>query len=770
MKRLNFSLVLLFVISFTGFSQSDEIKNLFQQSTEICFNFVIDQQTDLNKISSIVSIDKVNGNTVLAYANKQEFEAFLELGLDYYYQPSPAQLATGIVMRDNVDFTTLDDWDFYPTYDEYVSLMNDFAAAYPNLCEIIDFGTTVDGRALLMAHINNDLNDTSDPGFMYTSTMHGDETTGYVMMLSLIDYLLTNYGADDQVNDLINGLDIYINPNANPDGTYSGGNQTVNGATRYNGNSVDLNRNYPDPEDGPHPDGNAWQPETEAFMAFAESHNLIMSANFHGGAEVVNYPFDTWSDLHADDAWWQYVCHEYADTAQLYSPNGYLSGFNDGITNGYDWYTTSGCRQDYMTYFQHCREVTIELSNTKLIPATQLVDYWNYNYRSLLNFMTQSLYGIKGTVTDLNTGNPVEATVFIDDHDLLESQVYSSPETGKYNRVIKGGTYDLTFIADGYMPLHIENVEVQDYETIFLDAQMDVGELSADFSANKTNIPAGEEVSFTDMSYGGPISWEWSFEGGTPAISTEQYPVVSWNEEGSFDVSLTVYDGDGNSNIITKENYITVSLEYIMTNNTITTSGGIFYDSGNVDGNYSDLEDYSMTFYPGEENTVIKCVFNAFNVEDDANCAYDYLKIYNGPSASSPLLGTYCGTNSPGAVIADNEDGALTFVFHSDQSVNKSGWEATISCKDGVGIYSPEISSIKVYPNPLSTDILNITADSPIKSVVICDVSGKMLVAKNNSMQSSALAVDVSEIIKGIYFARITLSNDRVVIRKIVVE
>jgi hypothetical protein len=182
---------------------------------------------------------------------------------------------------------------------------------------------------------------------------------------------------------MVNNMDIWINPLANPDGTYAGGNNSVNGATRYNANFVDLNRNYPDPDDGPHPDGNPWQVETIAFMDFAEGRDFVMSANFHGGAEVVNYPWDTWSHFHADDNWWQYVSREYADTVHDNAPFGYMNYLNNGITNGYAWYEITGGRQDYMNYFHQCREFTLEISDIKLLPANQLINHWNYNYRSI---------------------------------------------------------------------------------------------------------------------------------------------------------------------------------------------------------------------------------------------------------------------------------------------------------------------------------------------------------------------------------------------------
>ena len=73
---------------------------------------------------------------------------------------------------------------------------------------------------------------------------------------------------------------------------------------RYNASWVDLNRNYPHPQDGMHPDGNSWQQETKIFMGLADSINFSLAANLHGGTELVNYPWDTWGQATADENGW----------------------------------------------------------------------------------------------------------------------------------------------------------------------------------------------------------------------------------------------------------------------------------------------------------------------------------------------------------------------------------------------------------------------------------------------------------------------------------
>ncbi|MCD4735586.1 MAG: PKD domain-containing protein [Bacteroidales bacterium] len=649
---------------------------IFEKIGEAYLEVELEDQKQLFQLSGITSIDKVNDHTVIINVNESEFAELVKLGFNYKVLPHPNE-SFFPEMKGSPKA-----WDVYPTYDEYVNMMYQFQTDYPQLCQVFSIGQSINGRELLFARISDNAGtNENEPEFLYTATMHGDETAGYVLSLRLIDYLLSNYGFDPGITNLVNEIDIFINPLANPDGTYAGGNHTVSGATRRNANYVDLNRNYPDPEDGPHPDGNVWQTETIHFMNFAENYDIDISANMHGGAEVCNYPWDTWSTLAADDDWWILVCNEYADTAQFYSPPGYLDDFGTGITNGYQWYSIAGGRQDYMNYFHQCREFTLEMSSTKLLPESQLNNHWNYNYRSFLNYIEQSLFGVRGIVSDSITGLPIEAEVYVINHELDSSWVYSSLPAGNYHRLLYQGTYDIRFSAPGYFPKTIYGVQVVNRTTTLLDVALSPGNLIADFTASSTLVPVGSSIDFTDLSYGNSISWNWTFEGGNPSASNSQHPSgIHYSTTGTYSVSLTISDGTF-SNTMTKTDYITVNEEFLMSNTTVTTCSGTFYDSGGAGSNYSDYEDYTFTIFPAAVNGKTKIIFSLFNVEYHSSCNYDWLKIYNGPDTFSPLIGEYCGTSSPGTVISTETTGALTFEFHSDYSENREGWVAAISCE-----------------------------------------------------------------------------------------
>ncbi|MGA3013748.1 MAG: M14 family zinc carboxypeptidase [Bacteroidales bacterium] len=482
MKKNSLSLfiLLVFVAFSSTYAQKDKqktIDDLFNSNIEVYFSFQIFDRSEISVLTKIISIDNVKGYEVYAYANQSEFSNFLDLGYKYSLLPSPGTL----IPKDELDKnrgnlnnpSTGIIWNFYPTYPQYVSYMQQFAANNPAICRLDTLGYTTDGRLLLAVKLSDSVNvSRGKPEFLYTSTMHGDETVGYILMLHLIDSLISGYGSVQRITNLLDNYQIYINPLANPDGTYAGGNNTVYGATRYNANGVDLNRNYPDPEAGPHPDGNPWQKETMAFMHYDSIHHFVMSTNYHAGDEVVNYPWDTWAKLHADDAWFQFVSHEYADTAHMFSYSSYMDEFDNGITDGYAWYQVQGGRQDYTTYFHYGREVTIELSDIKLMYTDSLLSYWNYNKRSFLNYIEESAYGINGQVTDTLTGVPLNAMVMINGHDIDNSWEFSNVSNGWYYRPIAQGTWALTFTCNGYYPKTVHNVNVTNYNTTRLNVKM----------------------------------------------------------------------------------------------------------------------------------------------------------------------------------------------------------------------------------------------------------------------------------------------------------
>ena len=442
----------------------DELQQLMRNRGEYYFTLSVDDSSQIQELSRICSVDGTDGRNVVAYANQQEYDRLIALGYQLELQTPPSLRANVTMWNGQGTYN----WDSYLTYPQYVSMMEGFPdkAIEGRECTLFSLGTlsTSNHRQLLGVRINNG-NPEGKPKFLYSSTMHGDEITGMILMLRLIDLLCTS--TDDQVVNLVNSLDIYILPLTNPDGTYKGGNSTVNSAQRYNGYNKDLNRNYKDYFEGEHPDGNAYQDETLWTMAFADSLLFTMGGNYHGGAEVMNYPWDPVYTDHADKDWYEYTCTKYVQVArQAY--NSYMTDtYSDGVTNGATWYTISGSRQDYMNAYGQCREVTVECSTTKTPSANLLPNYWNYNHYAMLAFMEEALYGVHGFVYDAQTNQPIQGvTVTVLNHDVNNSYV-TTHSIGDFHRPIKGGTYTFEFSKDGYCTEKM-NVTVADGQRVDL--------------------------------------------------------------------------------------------------------------------------------------------------------------------------------------------------------------------------------------------------------------------------------------------------------------
>jgi hypothetical protein len=414
--------------------------------------------------------DKFTDSLTYFYVNLQSFKHLTESGIDFYYVIPPS-LTGSIHMAVSVNEVL--NGSGYPTYLQYLAIMDSFRLRYPSICRIDTIGYSKTGKLILAARLHSGNYKPGDrPVIMYSSTIHGDEPLGYVLMLRILDDLLKGYGLNNDCTDILNEMVILINPLANPDGTYFTADTTIYGAIRENRNYVDLNRDFPERVKGDDPINFNWQPENRAMMEYTWKYKPSLSANFHGGSEVVNYPWDAVPEKHPDDQWFHMISKEFADTLRKLNQNFGNLFPPDGITNGYAWYVVYGGRQDYVTYFLNGREVTIELSNEKIPLATSLSFYWLANKYSLINYLKEGLYGIWGVVTDSEYGTPIKSKVEIPGHDQLNSFVNSDQSTGKLFRYLYEGNYDFQVTSDGYATKNLTGIHVLNHQRTDLSIKL----------------------------------------------------------------------------------------------------------------------------------------------------------------------------------------------------------------------------------------------------------------------------------------------------------
>ncbi|HRX86978.1 MAG TPA: M14 family zinc carboxypeptidase [Phycisphaerae bacterium] len=353
----------------------------------------------------------------------------------------------------------------YRNYTQIAQLMSDAATNYPAICRLVNLGTSYQGRVIWALNISDNVGTEEDePEMKYISTMHGNEWTGNEMMLYLIDELLSNYGTDPEITNLVNEMDIWIVPLMNPDGFVLD--------QRYNARGVDLNRDFPDWDDDPINTPAGREAETGVIMNWVANESFTLSANFHTGTMVCNYPYDnnpqgtSTYTISPDDDLFIHICTLYA---QSNLPMWNSSEFLHGITNGADWYTVSGGMQDWNYRWYGCNEVTIELSDSFQPPASQIPTFWSNNRDSLIAYMSTALIGVRGIVTDAVTGDPLAATISVGgiDHD-----VYTDPDIGDYHRMLLPGTYNITVSAPSYPTRTFYNVAVASGPATRLDVAL----------------------------------------------------------------------------------------------------------------------------------------------------------------------------------------------------------------------------------------------------------------------------------------------------------
>jgi hypothetical protein len=403
MKKILFSLALLSLASQTPATVKIE--------EEL---FVIGQKPEV--VRELIT----SGSVEIDHVTSEGFELYGRKGLSQYLDSKK------IVHFDMKAINKLAMAD-YPSHAQITAKLQAAAAKKPAIMKLISIGKSVKGKDLWVMKISDNVNvDEVEPEFKYISSMHGDEITGREMTVSLIEEMVAKYGSDSEITELINNSEIYIMPSMNPDGSER--------KQRANANSTDLNRNFPDLS----ANGTAMagiEIENQHVMKFQAGRKFSLSANFHGGTIVANYPWDSTYDRHPLDGLVQELSLGYAE---LNPEMRNSREFPQGITNGADWYVVKGGMQDWSCFFYNDLQITLEVSHTKWPSYSDIPGFYVSNRDSMINYMKQVHRGAGFKIKRPNISGTVSIKQLSPVKTDMGSYAFSSSE---FYKVLPEGQY-----------------------------------------------------------------------------------------------------------------------------------------------------------------------------------------------------------------------------------------------------------------------------------------------------------------------------------------
>ncbi|CAH1115215.1 unnamed protein product [Psylliodes chrysocephalus] len=309
------------------------------------------------------------------------------------------------------------------------------------------------------------------PNVKLVGNIHGSESGGREILLHFIQYLIDEYGKNDNITWLLDNTRIHILPSLNPDGFAVAKENICHGCALCLGlgvtdEDIAMTGNFPDFF---HPNEVLKHAkETLAVMKWMEDVKFILSGSFFGSFIVAIYPYCNKNETFIenptpDDDVFQYLALTYSNNhANMHkglSCPGSQMQFDNGVINGASWHNHDADMTDYNYIFRGCMEVRFEISCCKYPESGELENLWNDNRNALIQYCMQANRGVTGQILDVSTNTPVEASMRIVGRDM---PFRNFPKTGEFWRILLPGKYVLEVEADGYYTQK-HNFTVEDY-------------------------------------------------------------------------------------------------------------------------------------------------------------------------------------------------------------------------------------------------------------------------------------------------------------------
>ena len=673
----------------------------------------------------------------------------------------------------------------YHSYAEVTADLAAWAAAYPGFTQLTSIGTSFQGREIWALKISdNPTLQENEPEVQWIGAHHGNETISVEVCYYMVEYLLQNYGTDPQVTWLVNEREIWIIPILNPDGHVAG--------SRYNAEGTDLNRNYACPC-GCNASTAFSAPETQALRAFNTGMNPVTSLTFHSGAVYVNYLWDYTYAATPDEPMIITISDVY----------GALSGLP--VTNGADWYIAHGTCQDWCYDTRGEIDTTIEVSTSFEPPASSIDGIVDDNIPAMLYQARMSGRGIRGTVTDGDTGDPLYATISIPE---IGKDVYTDPDAGDYHRMVESGTYTVVCNVVGFPTQTQYNVSasLDTFVVVDFTFEVDRGTVSGYVRDTDLNpIAATVEV----VGAGG-------FSDTADAV-TGYYEIVNV-PVGTHDVlaSLPGYSSELATDVSVTNGAITTvdfSLEqaYFFDDLELGTSewtGTWGTTSSSFHSPTTCMTDSPSGDYPNNATTTMT-LQNSLDLSEsdtaslvfwqryDTESGYDLclVEVSTNGGGSWTEVASYSGLQTAWVEATVDLDAyvgtdafKVRFILDSDGWVQKDGWyvedvtlfadQPNTGVDDGI---TPSRAAVSNHPNPFNPST-TVNYEVPAAARVdlsVYDVSGRLvrtLVASGSHDPGRfSVAWDGNDdggapTATGVYFARLTVDSDAVASKMVLLK
>lgn len=350
----------------------------------------------------------------------------------------------------------------YHTRSEVIADLQMLEQTYPGLCKVYDlqsrYGAPVthDGYNIYALRISNAPDQDQDkPNLVVSANTHSGELATIEIPLYTADKLLSGYGVDPVMTQLVDNNQIWILPNLNPDGLeYVWNNNNLwRKNRRDNGNGsfgVDMNRNYPffwsqcgssssTTSSTYHGPGPASEPEIQGLLMFAEAEGFERLLDVHCAGPDIRHPYNALvaaaipSMVRAS----MDPIHNAIANAMNYPAVGTCC-----CGTLMEWHFSTKGTMSFLVEFAVCTapftQTTVELDNA---------------WPGVVEYMTTPV-PLKGHVTSSNGGVPLEASITVAGQGFQDGQtIMSGGRFGRYHLWGGPGSWDVTFTAPGHLPL-----------------------------------------------------------------------------------------------------------------------------------------------------------------------------------------------------------------------------------------------------------------------------------------------------------------------------